>query len=194
MRSEAGGAGQVTQLRYRASVYRSSGTMEDGFGRMTRDSENAWDRTGRTKPDAMIAVISTEIGRPYRRIIFMQKCEWMPPKLTNEIIDAAIEGFEQQKRRIDEQISELRAARSGSPAQSASPPAKQPRRRRISAAGRKAIAEAQRKRWAASKGEDEPKAAKPAKKVKGRLSAEGRANIVAALKKRWAAKKAASKK
>jgi hypothetical protein len=127
------------------------------------------------------------------RIIFMQKCEWMPPKLTNEIIDAAIEGFEQQKRRIDEQISELRAARSGSPAQSASAPAKQPRRK-MSAAGRKAIAEAQRKRWAASKGQAEPKAPKPAKKAKRKLSAEGRANIVAALKKRWAAKKAASKK
>ena len=123
----------------------------------------------------------------------MQKCEWMPPKLNNEIIDAAIEGFEQQKRRIDEQISELRVVRSGSPVQSASAPAKQPRRK-MSAAGRKAIAEAQRKRWAASKGVAESKAAKPAKKTKRRLSAEGRANIVAALKKRWAAKKAASKK
>src|SRR4051794_23401015 len=105
----------------------------------------------------------------------------MPPKLTNEIIDAAIEGFEQQKRRIDEQISELRVVRSGSPAQSVSAPAKQPRK--MSAAGRKAIAEAQRKRWAASKDEAEPKASKPAKKAKRKLSAEGRANIVAALKK-----------
>src|SRR4051794_40277391 len=117
----------------------------------------------------------------------------MPPKLTNEIIDAAIEGFEQQKRRIDQQISELRAVRSGSPAQLASAPAKQPRRK-MSAAGRKAIAEAQRKRWAASKGQAEPEARKPAKKAKRKLSAEGRANIVAALKKRWAARTAASKK
>src|SRR4051812_44490082 len=111
----------------------------------------------------------------------------MPPTLTNAIIDAAIEGFEAQKRRLDDQISELRAMRSGAPVASA--PAKQPRRR-ISAAGRKAIAEAQRKRWAAQKGESP----KPAKKAKRRLSAEGRANIVAALKKRWAAKKAAAKK
>ena len=29
------------------------------------------------------------------------------PKLTNEIIDAAILGFEEQKRRIDAQIAEL---------------------------------------------------------------------------------------
>jgi hypothetical protein len=64
----------------------------------------------------------------------------------------------------------------------------------MSAAGRKAIAEAQRKRWASPKGgaEKAPKA-KPAKK-KRVLSAEGKANIVAALKKRWAAKKAAARK
>jgi hypothetical protein len=124
----------------------------------------------------------------------MAECEWMPPKLTNEIIDAAIEGFEAQKRRIDDQISELRAMRSDSPAQSVSASAKQPRRK-MSAAGRKAIAAGQRKRWAASKVEAQTKApkAKPAKK-KRILSAEGKANIVAALKKRWAAKKAAAKK
>jgi hypothetical protein len=113
----------------------------------------------------------------------------MPPKLTNEIIDAAIEGFEAQKRRIDEQIAELRGMRSGSPVASA--PEKQPRRK-MSAAGRKAIAEAQRKRWAAKPGA--AAVAVAAKKPKRKLSAAGRANIVAALKKRWAAKKAAAKK
>ena len=66
---------------------------------------------------------------------------------------------------------------------------KQRMKRGMSAAGRKAIAEAQRKRWAAAKGEPaEPKAAK---KPKRRLSAAGKAAIVAALRKRWAAKKAA---
>ena len=60
----------------------------------------------------------------------------------------------------------------------------------MSAAGRQAIAEAQRKRWAALK--DESAAPKPAKKPKRKLSAAGRAAIVAALKKRWAAKKAAA--
>ncbi len=34
-------------------------------------------------------------------------------KLTNEVIAAAIEGFDAQKRRIDEQIGELRAMLSG---------------------------------------------------------------------------------
>ena len=62
----------------------------------------------------------------------------------------------------------------------------------MSAAGRKAIAEAQRKRWAAVKGQSiEPVAAK---RPKRKLSAAGRAAIVAALKKRWAAKRAEAKK
>src|SRR4051794_2225223 len=100
-------------------------------------------------------------------------------QLSQGIIDAAIEGFEAQKRRIDEQITELRALRNGhAPAATEAP-----KKRGMSAAGRKAIAEAQRKRWAAKAGA-EPKAlkAKPAKK-KRVLSAEGRANIIAALKK-----------
>ena len=84
--------------------------------------------------------------------------------------------------------------RSDSPAQSASASTKQPRRK-MSAAGSKAIAAGQRKRWAASKVEAQTQApkAQPAKR-KRILSAEGKANIVAALKKRWAAKKAAAKK
>ena len=37
----------------------------------------------------------------------------MPTKVTNEIITAAIEGFESQKRRIDNQIADLRALLGG---------------------------------------------------------------------------------
>jgi len=64
-----------------------------------------------------------------------------------------------------------------------------------SAACRKAIDEAQRKRWAAVK--NQASSTVPAKsivranKAKRNLTGAGRANIVAALKKRWAAKKAA---
>jgi hypothetical protein len=124
-------------------------------------------------------------------------------RLTNEMIEAAIHGFEAQKRHIDSQIAELRGM--------LSPGAKQPtpdsqpvgpKKRGMSAAGRRAIAEAQRKRWAAVKGGSAPSKATPsksapsraAKKPKRKLSAAGRANIVAALKKRWAAKKAAATK
>ncbi|MEO8594636.1 MAG: hypothetical protein ABI759_15065 [Candidatus Solibacter sp.] len=115
----------------------------------------------------------------------------MPQKFTNEIIDAAIEGFEGQKRRIDEQISELRSMRTRS-TEPAAPEVPRPRRK-MSASGRKAIAAAQRKRWAAKKG-GESVPPKKAVTPKRKLSAAGRANIVAALKTRWAAKKAAAKK
>ena len=111
--------------------------------------------------------------------------------LTKEIIEAAISGFEAQKQHIDAQLTELRAMLSSASAGSAR--TSQPtdgKQRGMSAAGRKAIAEAQRKRWATVKGKSV--APKVAKKPKRELSAAGRAAIVAALKKRWAAKKTAS--
>jgi hypothetical protein len=108
-------------------------------------------------------------------------------KLTKEIVDAAIEGFEAQKRRIDAQIAELRALGThadGTPSPGAS--RKKGRRGRISAAGRAAIAEAQRKRWAAKKA---PSLA-TAPKRKHRISAAGRKGIAEAQKKRWVSLKA----
>lgn len=111
--------------------------------------------------------------------------------LTKEIIEAAIVGFEAQKQHIDAQLTELRAilsqARDGSVPKSQSTDRKH---RTMSDAGRKAIAEGQRKRWAVAKRASVPP--KSAPKPKRKLSAAGRAAIVAALKKRWAAKKAAS--
>ena len=119
----------------------------------------------------------------------------MPTKLTHEIITAAIEGFEAQKTRIDAQIAELRAVLTGGstePAAMPEPPKR--KRRKMSAAGRKAIAEAQRKRWAASKKAAEPSAPEAAPKPKRRLSAAGRRAIIAATKKRWALKRAEAAK
>ena len=110
------------------------------------------------------------------------------PTLTIEIINAAIVGFEEQQRRLDEQIAELRSLLPG--ATSPSQPANGTRRT-MSAAGRKAIAAAQRKRWAANKAEPNRVPTKTAK-PKRKLSAAGKAAIVAALTKRWAAKKAAA--
>jgi hypothetical protein len=111
------------------------------------------------------------------------------PLLTSEILAAAIGGFEAQKVRIDEQIAQLRQLLNGDRpvAASTSEPQKQPRRK-MSAATRKRMAEAQRKRWAAKSGAEE--ASETTAKPKRKLSAAGRAAIVAALKKRWAAKKA----
>jgi hypothetical protein len=119
----------------------------------------------------------------------------MPPKLSNEIIEAAIAGFQGQKKHIDEQIAALRGMLSGpspEPATTTDEAAKGPRRE-ISAAARQRMAVAQKKRWAAVKGETTAPA-KKASKPKRKLSAAGRAAIVAAMKKRWADKKAAAKK
>ena len=109
------------------------------------------------------------------------------PRLTNEIINAAILGFEGQKSRIDTQIAELRAML---PSSNGSKPETPVRKKHgMSAAGRAAVAEAQRKRWAATK---EQAVAKPARKAKRKLTPEGRAAIIAATKRRWAAKRAAA--
>ena len=94
------------------------------------------------------------------------------PKLTNEIIDAAILGFEQQQHRLDAQIAELRTLRTGG--NETVPVSRRPRRK-MSTATRKAMAEGQRKRWAASKAQSEAKA--PKAKMR-KLSAAGRAAII----------------
>jgi hypothetical protein len=121
--------------------------------------------------------------------------EAMPPKLTPEIITAAIEGFEFQKRRIDGQIAELRAMLPGSSAETAAAPeAPIRKRKKLSAAARKRMKEAQQRRWAKIRREPEPPATPEPEKPKRKLSAAGRAAIVAATKKRWALKRAETKK
>ena len=108
----------------------------------------------------------------------------MPTKLTNEILTAAIAGFETQKHRIDGQIAELRRMLSGDRTEAVAAPERKKGKRKMSAAARKRISEAQRKRWAAVRHVSAPAAAKP--KPKRKLSAEGRKRIIEATKKRWA--------
>ena len=121
----------------------------------------------------------------------------MPQKLTPEIIEAAINGFEAQKQRIDGQIAELRAILSGAPVdgpvepKSTVEPKGKKARRKLSAAAIERIREGQRRRWAKTK--HTPTVVSKAKpKAKRKLSAAGRKAIVDALKRRWAAKKAAA--
>jgi hypothetical protein len=111
------------------------------------------------------------------------------PKYSTEILTAAIEGFEAQKRRINTQIAELRQMLDGSRTELTTTPEFPQRRRKMSAAGRKHIAEAQKKRWAEAK-----KPSKPTEipKTKRRLSAAGRRRIVEATKRRWALIRAAA--
>jgi len=113
-------------------------------------------------------------------------------KLTPEILIAAIEGFEQQKLRIDAQIAELRAMLLGGPTEPvAASQVPKGKRRKMSAAARKRIGDAQRKRWAESKKPSGPPlqsaATSEAPKRKRKLSAAGRRAIAEATKKRWAA-------
>jgi hypothetical protein len=119
------------------------------------------------------------------------------PKLTAEIITAAILGFESQKTKIDTKISELRAMLPGAPAISAATlEAPTRKRKKFSAAARKRMKEAQQRRWAKIKGESEPQApatAEPAK-PKRKLSKAGKAAMIAATKKRWALKQAEAAK
>ena len=72
----------------------------------------------------------------------------MPAKLKAEIVTAAIAGFEQQKKRLNAQIAELRQMLNPSATDGR---ALMPARRRMSAAARARIAAAQRKRWAAAR-------------------------------------------
>jgi hypothetical protein len=112
------------------------------------------------------------------------------PSLTKEIIEAAIDGFEAQKQRLDVQIAELRASLNGGPTSPTPESTAGKTKRKLSPEALKRMREGQQRRWAKVKGElpqAEAKAAKPKRK----LSAAGKAAIVAALKKRWAAKKAA---
>jgi hypothetical protein len=120
-------------------------------------------------------------------------------KLTTTIVEAAIVGFEAQKKSIDAQIAELRGMLTGAPEEVAEEaPAKGTRKKR-SAAVRKRMGEAQRARWAKIRGESAPathatatKAAAKATRPKPHFSAAARKALSVAMKKRWAAKKAAA--
>jgi hypothetical protein len=121
----------------------------------------------------------------------------MPTKLSNEVILAAIEGFQSQKKQIDTQIAELRQLLNGNRTASVAEPATPVRKRKkFSAASRRKMREAQQRRWAAIRGEKTKPSAPATKspKPKRRLSAAGRAAIIAGAKKRWALKRAGAAK
>jgi head-tail adaptor len=119
------------------------------------------------------------------------------PKLNAEIIAAAIEGFELQKRRIDAQIGELRAMLSGARTDETATSEAPTRKRKVSAAARRRMAEGQRKRWAAVKAESkkpESAAGREPARPKRKIGAAGRRAISDAAKRRWALKRAEAAK
>jgi hypothetical protein len=109
-------------------------------------------------------------------------------KLGNDILAAALIGYQAELSKIDARVAELRAQLRGSPATNGTGQVAR-KRRGMSAAGKRRVAEAQRKRWAALKAA-KAGTAKPKRKI----SAAGRAAIVKAVKARWAAVRAAAKK
>jgi hypothetical protein len=108
----------------------------------------------------------------------------MPTKLNTEIVAAAIAGFEQQKKRLDAQIAELRQMLNPSATDGSAPT---PVGRRMSAAARGRIAAAQRKRLAEARKQAGATSAPTAARKKRRLSAAGQKAIIEATKRRWAA-------
>lgn len=115
-------------------------------------------------------------------------------QLTPEILTAALEGFEAQKKRLQDKVAELKAMLSGESKKPAASPVPAKRKRTMSAAARKLISAAQKKRWAnlkkTSEAPPKPVASAPIKK-KRKLSAAGKRAIAEAAKKRWAKVKAA---
>jgi hypothetical protein len=122
----------------------------------------------------------------------------MPEKLTPEIITAAIDGFEAQKTRIDQQIAELRGLLNGNRTEAAIdvPEAATRKRSKFSAASRRKMALAQKARWAKIKGESEPAVPTTAPAApKGRrrkISVAGRKAIAEATRNRCEAYRAAN--
>jgi hypothetical protein len=103
----------------------------------------------------------------------------------NEILQAALIGYRHQIAEIEEKMADIQGKLDGTSATAPAAP-----KRVISATARRRMAAAQKKRWAAVRGENAAKVkapAKPAPAKKRRISAAGRKRIIEATKKRWAA-------
>jgi hypothetical protein len=118
---------------------------------------------------------------------------YMANKHTTEILNAAIEGFEEQKKRLNAQIAELRQLLNPASTNGAGPEPT-PAKRKMSAAARRRIGAAQRKRWAAVRKGSGVKAGPTPARKKRRLSVAGRRAISEATKRRWAAARAGAKR
>ncbi len=126
-------------------------------------------------------------------------------KVDTELLQAALLGYRQQIAQIEAKMAELQEKLTGQPAV-AQAPAAEGGKRVLSAAARRRMALAQKRRWAAVRkaaGPVSPAAApqsapkSQSAPKKRRISAEGRRRIIEATKKRWAeyrAKQAAAAK
>jgi hypothetical protein len=111
---------------------------------------------------------------------------------TNELLAAALIGYQAKLASINEKIQEIRSEIGGSGkvavVSHSATPTPTGKRSTMSAAAKTRIAAAQKKRWKAFHEEHEPTA--PAKKAKRVFSAAAKKRIADAMKKRWAAYRA----
>ena len=115
------------------------------------------------------------------------------------MIDGIIALLEQRKNAIEQALAALREAAAPTHEETPAPPsgvATSGRKgKKRTAEQKKRMAEGQRRRYAALRGESEPAAAPTTEpqKPKRQISAEGIKRIIAATKKRWRLKRAADK-
>jgi hypothetical protein len=107
-----------------------------------------------------------------------------------DFLAMALVGYESEKSKIDAAIKEIQARLGHGSPKATADGAVAPAKRVLSAAARRRIGAAQRKRWAVLK-KSQAQSAAPKKR---KLSAAGRRAIIAATKKRWAAVRRAAAK
>ena len=108
-----------------------------------------------------------------------------PPFIDAYVLRMAMIGYAQEQAKIEAQIAEIRAQLGNRSLAVTDGVA--PKKRKMSAAAKKRISEATRKRWQAFRAA-KAEAQKPAEKPKRKMSAARRAALIANLKKARAAK------
>ena len=108
-----------------------------------------------------------------------------PPFIDANVLRMALIGYAQEQTKIEAQIAEIRAQLGNRSLTVTDGVA--PMKRKMSAAARKRISEATRKRWQAFRAA-KAEAQKPVEKPKRKMSAARRAALIANLKKARAAK------
>ena len=112
--------------------------------------------------------------------------------VTNELLAAALAGYEAELERIDVKMGEIRRMLGDIVNNKIIKSVAARPKRKFSAASRRKMAASQRARYAKLKQAAEPPQAESAKpKKKRKMSAAGKAAIIAGVKKRWAAVRAA---
>ena len=118
----------------------------------------------------------------------------MRRQIDHSLLEMALVGYRAKRDEVVRRMADIERQLGAASAPVAVRTGEEKPKRKMSAAGRRAIADAQRKRWAASKKAAESPKTPKAPKAKRRLSKAGRAAIVAATKKRWALKRAEAAK